>query len=223
MDGRFAARTGAAVLIAAALLGARSLRAAAVHPAETAFLDRVPLQLAGWVGEDIDVRPEVLELLRPDGFLLREYRREGEPPMQLYVDYHRMQRLGSTIHSPRVCYPGAGWERVAIETTDRIGGAGGPGCWLRLRSGDREIVSLYWYESRWGRSGREMGLKSGIVSVRSTQQPLPFTLTLCPAARLSLGVPRVRQRGSGQIVTACWCVPLSMVCRTCILRQTDIR
>jgi EpsI family protein len=51
-----------------------------------------------------------------------------------------------------------------------------PGCWLRLRSGEREMLTLYWYESRWGRSAREMDLKKGIVRSALTRRPADAAL-----------------------------------------------
>jgi EpsI family protein len=171
------ARFLTALLIAATFAGGRALREGAREPSEAVHLELVPQQIDSWEGADVDVRPEVMQLLNPDGFLLRVYRREGELPMQVYVDYHRVQRLGSTIHSPRICYPGAGWQTVGAEVgTIAVAGEARPGCWLRLQSGQREMQVLYWYESRWGRSARETDLKKSIVRSALTRRPADAAL-----------------------------------------------
>ncbi|MGQ0723395.1 MAG: exosortase C-terminal domain/associated protein EpsI [Candidatus Eiseniibacteriota bacterium] len=176
MDG-IVARVAAALLIGAMLLGGRTIREGARQPAESVRLELVPQQLGAWEGTDLEVGADVLELLDPDGFLLREYRQAGELPLQLYVDYHRVQRLGSTIHSPRICYPGAGWQPVGVELGEiTVDGGTRPACWLRLRSGEREMLVLYWYESRWGRSARELDLKRNIVRSALMRRPADAAL-----------------------------------------------
>ncbi|HMB71663.1 MAG TPA: EpsI family protein [bacterium] len=172
MGGIVVARAVAGLLIAGALVGGQSLRSGVPEPPEDVDLDRVPERLGHWDGRDIEVSDEILEILRPDGFLLREYVSDRELPLQLYVDYHRVQRLGATIHSPRICYPGSGWELSAVEVgTLDPERPGSSVCWLRLRAGDAEMLTAYWYESRWGRSARETHLKLGIVRSAFARRP----------------------------------------------------
>ena len=172
MGGIVAARIVAGLLIAGALAGGHALRSGVPVPEEDVDLNRIPDRLGHWHGHDIEVSDEILKILRPDGFLLREYVSAQELPLQLYVDYHRVQRLGATIHSPRICYPGSGWELAAVEVgtlapeTPEV-----PVCWLRLRAGDAEMLTAYWYESRWGRSARETHLKLGIVRSALARRP----------------------------------------------------
>jgi EpsI family protein len=171
------ARVVAALLTLAMLLGGRTIREDARQPEESVRLDLVPRRLGAWEGTDLEVGADVLALLDPDGFLLREYQQAGELPLQLYVDYHRVQRLGSTIHSPRICYPGAGWQPVGVELGEiTVDGGARPACWLRLRSGEREMLVLYWYESRWGRSAKELDLKKNIVRSALMRRPADAAL-----------------------------------------------
>jgi EpsI family protein len=172
MAGIVAARSVAGLLMAGALLGGQALRSGVPVPEEDVNLDRLPDRLGHWHGFDIEVSEEILAILRPDGFLLREYVSDRELPLQLYVDYHRVQRLGATIHSPRICYPGSGWEPVAVEVGELDPERPGfPVCWLRLRAGEAEMLTAYWYESRWGRSARETHLKLGIVRSAFARRP----------------------------------------------------
>jgi EpsI family protein len=172
MGGIVAARVAAGLLIAGAMAGGHSLRSGVPVPEEDVDLDRIPDRLGHWHGHDIEVSEEILEILQPDGFLLREYVSDRELPLQLYVDYHRVQRLGATIHSPRICYPGSGWELFAVEVgTLAPELEDHPVCWLRLRAGEAEMLTAYWYESRWGRSARETHLKLGIVRSAFARRP----------------------------------------------------
>jgi EpsI family protein len=177
MGGIVLARVVTALLTLTMLVGGRTLREGARQPDESVRLELVPQRIGGWEGTDLEVSQDILELLDPDGFLLREYRRADELPMQIYVDYHRVQRLGSTIHSPRICYPGAGWQptEVALGEIPLPDGVR-PACWLRLRSGEREMMVAYWYESRWGRSAKEIDLKTNIVRSALTRRPADAAL-----------------------------------------------
>jgi EpsI family protein len=70
------------------------------------------------------------------------------PLFTLYVGYYDRQVQGKTIHSPRNCLPGAGWQ---IMTSDRVpmpgGGAGTVNRVLLANQGVRALV-YYWYQGR---------------------------------------------------------------------------
>lgn len=164
MAGRQTAVILACVLTGAALVANGSIRAGIPEPSESVRLDLIPHRVQDWVASDLEVSERVLEALQSDSLLLREYRREGELPVWVYVDYHRRQSLGSQVHSPLNCYPGSGWT-ILDKEDDAVGAIGEsrPVRWLRLRRGEHDLVALYWYQSRWGRSARETSLKAGMV------------------------------------------------------------
>jgi len=140
-----------------------ALRAGTPLPTDTVDLELVAWEIGDRQGRPVRMAPGTREQLQSDALLLRAYEREEAPPVWLFVDYHRTQRLGATIHSPRICYPGSGWSVTAAEVAV-IGDAGrSPACWLRLRREDEEMVALYWYTSRWGLSAREITLKLQIM------------------------------------------------------------
>ena len=158
------ARLAALALTALGVFGGRALRESAPVPERAVDLTAIETLIRGRTARDVEISERVREQLRSDAVLLRSYEREGEPPVWLYVDYHRRQRLGATVHSPIICYPGAGWS-VERRQIDRIASADRtwPVRWLDLRRGEEEMVAVYWYETRWGRSARELGLKAAIV------------------------------------------------------------
>jgi EpsI family protein len=67
----------------------------------------------------------------------------------LYVGYYESQTRGKTIHSPKNCLPGSGWEALTSRAVP-IAVAGGSlvvNRYLLQRGEDRALV-LYWYQGR---------------------------------------------------------------------------
>jgi EpsI family protein len=112
-------------------------------------LNSFPLQLQNWQGIDLPLEPRIVQALGVSDYLDRAYQSAENRPVFLYVGYYKSQRTGVSIHSPKNCLPGAGWEPV---TSGRVA--------LRLPNGERAIVNqyvvenglrrqfvLYWYQS----------------------------------------------------------------------------
>ncbi len=115
-------------------------------------LATLPYSIGDWTGfreEDLD--EETLAVLGADDYLLRSYRRHGEPPLGFYVGYYESQRQGDTIHSPMNCLPGSGWVplssgRRTIEVPDGSGTRAIEVNRVVIQKGlDRQLV-LYWYQ-----------------------------------------------------------------------------
>ncbi len=67
----------------------------------------------------------------------------------VYIGYYDQQTQGKTIHSPKNCLPGAGWEPLASETA-RVPTPGGEvqvNRYLLQRKDERALV-FYWYQGR---------------------------------------------------------------------------
>jgi EpsI family protein len=112
-------------------------------------LKTFPLQMQGWQGTDLPLEPRIVQALGVSDYLDRAYQSADNRPVFLYVGYYKSQRTGVSIHSPKNCLPGAGWEPV---TAGHVA--------LRLPNGERAIVNqyvvenglrrqfvLYWYQS----------------------------------------------------------------------------
>jgi EpsI family protein len=133
-----------------------TLAAAALHHlsrGETVPLSKplsaFPLQLQHWQGVDLPLEPRIVQALGVSDYLDRAYQSPDNSPVFLYVGYYKSQRTGASIHSPKNCLPGAGWEPV---TAGHVA--------LLLPNGKRAIVNqyvvenglrrqlvLYWYQS----------------------------------------------------------------------------
>ena len=139
--------------IAAALLLATALLLHARNHNEV-FPWRQPLasfpsQLGSWRGSDIPISTEVLNILGPGEFVLRDYRDESDrnPEVNLFIAYFPSQRAGDTIHSPKHCLPGNGWSpvesgRIQVSLPGRM-----PFTANRyvIASGDERQLVIYWY------------------------------------------------------------------------------
>ena len=113
-------------------------------------LDELPPILHDWTGTDSPLDPRVLELLRVDDYLSRVYRDGRGHLVGLYIGFYGSQRTGDTIHSPKNCLPGSGWEPVhsRLLTIDLPGQKPVQVNEYLIEKGlDRQLV-LYWYHGR---------------------------------------------------------------------------
>jgi len=75
----------------------------------------------------------------------------GAAPLgfSIYVGYYDQQTQGHSIHSPKNCLPGAGWEPLASEP-EQVATAAGPVTVNRylLQNKTQQAVVFYWYQGR---------------------------------------------------------------------------
>ena len=117
-------------------------------------LSHIPLNIAGWSGNDMQISPETLDVLGAGDFLSREYSRNADAPaIDLFVGYFPTQRTGVSIHSPKNCLPGSGWVFESSRYLD-LADAGGKlhrvGEYVISNGENRQFV-VYWYQAH-GRS-----------------------------------------------------------------------
>lgn len=111
-------------------------------------LSAIPLELDGWRGEDDPpLRQEVVASLGATAHLARTYRR-GSRSANLFVAYYANPRAGETMHSPKHCLPGGGWEPIELATLplETQQGRVEINKYVLYRAGDQSIV-LYWYQT----------------------------------------------------------------------------
>ena len=110
-------------------------------------LQSLPLQLGSWTGIERPISKDVLDVLGPGEFIVRDYSAPGNLDTNLYIAYFPSQRAGDTIHSPQNCLPGAGWnpdENVRVTLT-LPGHAPFPANRYVISKGDEHRLVLYWY------------------------------------------------------------------------------
>ena len=112
-------------------------------------LDTIPWNIAGFTGSANPPLSEgVLGKLLADSYLLRTYRKD-DMPADLFIAFYARQRAGESMHSPKHCLPGSGWEIWNYGNTE-IPVNGRPVTvneYSINHAGDRRVV-LYWYQSK---------------------------------------------------------------------------
>jgi len=112
-----------------------------------------PTQIGAWQGGPHQpFEAKIMDILRVDDYLNRYYYDGSGDWMSLYIGYFRDQISGETIHSPRNCMPGAGWNFTdERNVTLEIAGER-PVTVHAMRSvlvnGDNRMLTYYWYQSR---------------------------------------------------------------------------
>jgi exosortase D (VPLPA-CTERM-specific) len=80
-----------------------------------------PLQIGEWSGQTSTLSEKALRVLGTDYYLMADYVKSDEPPVNLYVLYYPQQDSTSNeaVHTPTVCIPGGGWT-VESKTTKTL-------------------------------------------------------------------------------------------------------
>ncbi len=140
--------------ILAALLIATAAIFLQARPRNETFPTRLPLesfphQLGPWTSTDIPIGKDVREVLGNGEFLHRAYQnqRDPQPDLDVLIAYFPSQRAGETMHSPRNCYPGAGWTPIQ-NSRIRLSFPGHepfPANRYVFAKGDARQLVLYWY------------------------------------------------------------------------------
>jgi EpsI family protein len=137
------------------LIAAGSLLHVVSHGEETPIhksLASFPLHIDQWHGLEQEFESDILQVLKVDDYILRQYRQERGTSIGLYVSYYKSMRQGATYHSPKNCLPGSGWYFVDTGKT-HLAGVGSHGQSVEInkfviqKGLDKQLV-LYWYQDR---------------------------------------------------------------------------
>ena len=124
-------------------------------------LASLPQVVGGYQGADRVLSAEERRVAGVSAYLFRAFTREGaQPNFTLYVGYYDQQLQGKTIHSPKNCLPGSGWE-VISSSEERLPTPMGPVSVNRyvLVNEHRRAVVYYWYQGRGRVEGNEYRVK----------------------------------------------------------------
>ena len=152
-----------AVLATAGVQSQRSLLLR--DPLETA----VPREMEGYGSRDVALTEDEIEVAGVTSYLSRLFAptdtsAAGPRFFAVYIGYYDRQTSGKTIHSPKNCLPGAGWEPL-INQRASIATDSGPvmvNRWLIQKGADQALV-LYWYQGRGRVQASEYAVKWDLV------------------------------------------------------------
>jgi EpsI family protein len=106
--------------------------------------------MENWKGQEQPLPERIVQALGVSDYTNRVYFQPTEPRVQLYIGYYASQRTGETMHSPKNCLPGAGWEPISagyatipLTTAQQIV----VNDYIIQKDLNKEMV-LYWYQGR---------------------------------------------------------------------------
>lgn len=110
-----------------------------------------PTRIADWTSREVVISDDIRKILGNGDFLQRMYARSPhEPPIDFFLAYFPSQRTGSSIHSPKNCLPGSGWDPVEsshIPLRRPDGTVSSVNRYI-LQRGTNRLLVLYWYQSQ---------------------------------------------------------------------------
>jgi len=148
-----AAATAAVVLVVAGAAASMAIQQREESIPQHVSLSGFPLVLGDWSGRDGRLETDVLDVLKVTDYLVTNYRRPDDGmPVELYVAYYDSQRRGASIHSPRACLPGGGWQIESLEQRDiaglRADGSALPVNRVIIGQGGNQALVYYWFMQR---------------------------------------------------------------------------
>ena len=123
-----------------------------VEPERESFTT-FPLNHNGWQGQLGSIEKNVIETLQFDDYIMANFRETDNAShanVNLYIAYYKSQRKGASIHSPRSCIPGGGWEiqahnvnQITLNNDKTISVNR-----LLIQKGTYKQLVYYWFDQR---------------------------------------------------------------------------
>jgi EpsI family protein len=108
-----------------------------------------PKTLGEWRGRTSTLEPQVEHALGLEDYVLIDYSKPDNKPVNFYVAYYASQRKGTSPHSPLVCIPGGGWRITNFARTEYGDGAASfPFNRVVIERGQQKQIVYYWFEQR---------------------------------------------------------------------------
>jgi EpsI family protein len=129
-------------------------------------LASIPRELAGYpAANDVTIDDDQRRVAGMSDYVMRVFQHDSTDAFSVYVGYYASQRQGKTIHSPRNCLPGAGWE-VMQNGTKHIPTADGGAYEVNryvLANGSARALVYYWYQGRGRVAWNEYAVKWNLL------------------------------------------------------------
>ena len=112
-----------------------------------------PLAKSGWIGRESSIETNVLGELKLTDYFIGDFKRGKDVfPVNFYSAWYEEQRKGASIHSPKSCLPGGGWEIQShtVSSIDSIDAQGKPLEVNRvlMQMGEHRQLVYYWFQGR---------------------------------------------------------------------------
>jgi EpsI family protein len=143
-----AAYAAVCLLLSSTVLALRVTDARKPDTLETA-LESIGTRITDWqLASTATLNAVELQAVRPTAYIARTYSR-GDLQAGVFVAYYALQRAGESMHSPRNCLPGEGWD-IWQQGSVQIDLDGKPVDINRtlIQNAGNRLAVLYWYQSR---------------------------------------------------------------------------
>ena len=142
-------RFGPAILLAVGcllLLSVQAQRSMALQ----APLSQLPDPLAGYTHVDVEVPEDQVQVAGMTSYVNRVFSQDSADVFGLYVGFYDSQQQGKTVHSPKNCLPGSGWEPMSHRRDTLSVGTAEPAVVNRyvIANKTQQAVVYYWYQGR---------------------------------------------------------------------------
>jgi EpsI family protein len=113
-------------------------------------LHDLPYTIGTWSGQELPLSERIVQAVSVSDYTNRVYFADGSAPVQLYVGYYQSQKTGDTIHSPKNCLPGSGWDPVhsGFATVSLAGGRQIVVNEYLIQQDENKQLVFYWYQGR---------------------------------------------------------------------------
>lgn len=200
------------VLVIAVLAGTLGMKTYLSRPApipQRALFSGFPQTIGEYqMAGDRTIKDDVQAVLKADDSLVRIYRNPRGDYAELFMAFYGVQRAGESMHSPKNCLPGSGWQPILNDEV-RLKNQDGSdpqiiNRYIIEKNGSRALI-LYWYQTHgrvianeyWGKiylvadalkTGRRDGaivrvsvpLEANVSIESATLRALSFASTLRP-------------------------------------------
>lgn len=153
----------------AAILGVGCLLVGGVRE-QTQMAPRMPMSqlsvaVPGYATRDTIISAEERKVAGMSDYVLRFYNKDAtDPGFSVYVGYYDYQVQGKSIHSPKNCLPGAGWEPLSATVQPlSVGGAQHAVNRYLLANKGHQALVYYWYQGRGRVEANEYKVKYNLI------------------------------------------------------------
>lgn len=127
-------------------------------------------RLVGVIGEERDIPATEQQVAGFSDYVFRIFQIDSLNAFSVYVGYYDSQVTGRTIHSPRNCLPGAGWQTVESGRVELpINGKAVTVNRYILANGPAQALVLYWYQGRGRVAHSEYAVKWDLLRDAATR------------------------------------------------------
>lgn len=150
-------------------------------------LTELPREMFGLKSTDLVIEEKERAIAGMSDYVLRIFKRDSLDAFSVYVGYYDYQRQGKSIHSPKNCLPGGGWEPMSsgVQAVQAGNGQAVNVNRYLLGKGPSRALVYYWYQGRGRIESNEYRVKwdllrDAALSGRTEEALVRLVLPIAP-------------------------------------------